>query len=80
MDNLLNEALGMAKEADRLEKLSKTYKSCFNTEAGKEALKDLIREVALNSPTGVLSEAEANYINGAKSIVLRIKNLVEREI
>ena len=40
----------------------------------------MIREVALNSPTGVLSEAEANYINGAKSIVLRIKNLVEREI
>ena len=49
MDNLLNEALGMAKEADRLEQLSKTYKSCFNTEAGKEvlegeAVKDYVRK------------------------------------
>lgn len=80
MQNILDEEFNLKDRISKEQELIKHYKSCFNTEAGKKVLEDLLSVSALNSPTGALNVEEANYLNGVKSIVLRIKNMVEAKL
>lgn len=62
---------------DQIKKLQEAYKIVFESDNGKEVMKDLEKRCHYNATTNVRGDShESAYMEGQRSVLLFIKNML----
>lgn len=64
---------------DEREKVVQCYRQIFNTESGRQVIKDLKKLTAYNTPLGAQSTETCNYILAQREMLMYILNMLEED-